>query len=552
MLNTNKFILGILAVLLAFSFASAMNVSTTSLALTVNNGSSSSTSFTITNNETDLISISIGTITGLGTLTTSVSNSSFNLSAGENKTITVNITAPSAQTNNTFYGNLPITSNGSNPSLNLNLTVNAIQVLPTPVITSSNFCKSGNQGNNLSITDFSINNKGEGDDNDWYLMDQVNIDVEVTNNMDKRANNVEAEIGIFSGGEDVTSDFSFEDKRISLGSIGSDNSKTATFTIKSLPVDLNEGSYTIRVKTYISGNENTVCDSTSDSTDVTNPFGEGVIVANEVVGTTVEASAGNVLDQISMDAVNLGSSKEEEVLVNIYNKELGINQNYHLSNLRAGSSELIYFPAIDIPATAISKTYKVDVTTYYNYNDGDTTEADSYDQNSYDDLEDNYNTFSFNIKVINGQTPVDPSRPTLTAKLDNDAVVGKPMNITLSLKNNGAASMATLVSVQDYDSWSTLDSLTPSTLLIAKGDTKTVVLTLVPTKDGQQTFKINVLYDGKTISQDVAVNVAKKTGFLSSVFGEANSTSYLITGIVILVALIVVVLVVKLIKSRKE
>jgi hypothetical protein len=111
--------------------------------------------------------------------------------------------------------------------------------------------------------------------------------------------------------------------------------------------------------------------------------------------------------------------------------------------------------------------------------------------------------------------------------------------------------MAVMLSAQDYDSWSKLESINPSTLLIAKGETKNIVLTLVPTKDGAQAFKVNLLYDGKTLSQDIAVSVSSKKGFLSSVFTQANSTTYLIVGIIILVVLIAIVLVVKLILSRR-
>ncbi len=544
MMNQNKFMIGIFALLLVVSFASAnLLVSSNPIILNATSSSTNSTTFIITNNDS-------ANWTGL-TITSLIGGLSvspgYSVTLSNNTSQTITLTAAGFTSNTS--ANLNITYNNGSSQSQL-VPVN-IKIISTAAAT--NFCDFGNVGSNLSITDFNINNNGEGDDTEWNLLDDLEIEVEVSNNGDNKISDVQVEIAIFSGNTDVTDDFDIEDTKMDLGSIKDDDEEVATFVINKIPADMEEGDYTVKVKTYVKGDENVQCKQDSESIQVTNPFGEGVIVFSGALDNLVEASAGQSVEEVSFDAINLGSSKEDEVLVTIYNKELGIDQTYHLSDLKSGDSEAVYFPLIEIPSNAVSKTYNIQVETYFDYDDGDVTETSSYDQNSYDDLEEDYNTFSFSIKVA-GANPSDVTKPTLAARLTSDSQVGKEMTVEVSVKNNAPSQISTIITANNYDSWAELSSINSSVLTLATAETKTATLTFVPNKAGQQTFELTLVYNGKTMTQPVTVTVAEKSSALSSIFGSSskNMSTYLITGIIILVVLIVVVLVLKAILSKKE
>jgi hypothetical protein len=538
--------LGILAILLVASFASALQVSPNPIVLSATSGMTNSTTFNLTNNElSNWTSLNIIPIIGGVSVSPGYSLS---LPNGSSQLIIVSATGFTSNASTSL--NISY-DNGSFQSqlIPLNITISS-STIPT-----SGFCTYGKQGSNLSISDISINNNGEGEDDEWYYLDDISIDVEVSNNANKRMSDVEVEIGIFKGSDDVTDDFDLEDEKISLGSISEDDEETATFEISNIPVDLDEGDYTIKFKTYVKGDENIVCDEDSETVQVSNPYGEGVIVANGVIGDLIEVTAGQTLNDIVMDVINLGSSKEDEVLVNIYNRELGIDENYHLSDLSPGSddSELISFSGIVIPSIAFSKNYQVEVRTFFEYDDGDVTETSSYDSNSYDDLEDDYNTFYFTLKVVGGEVVIDPNKPILGINYSN-AFVGREMKVELTITNNGLVNINNaLVAISDFESWAQLKPLSNNSVMsIARGQSKTVVLTFIPSEEGQHTFNINLVYDGKTMVKPVSVDVKKQTNVFSSFFENATATTYLIVGIIVLVVLIVLVLVIKAVVSRKE
>jgi len=411
-------------------------------------------------------------------------------------------------------------------------------------VSGEGLCRYGQVGTNLSITDFNINNNGEGEDNDWYYLDDVEIEVEVHNSGDKKISDVYVELAIFSGDTDVTDDFDLEDDKISLGSIKDDDEEIATFIINNVPIkDIEEGEYTVKVKAYIRSNEDSECVQDFESIDVTNPFGEGVIVNGGALNNLLDANAGDSTEA-SFDVTNVGADKEKEVLIVLYNTELGIYEKYNVNDLRAGDSETITFANIEIPETAKSKTYGIMVETYFDYDEGDTSEEFSYDQDSYDDLDDDYNIFTFSIRVAGDDSLTNP---TITAVLNSTAKVNEELIVKISVKSNSAQSNAFVVSADGYSSWADFVALDSSTMTISAQGTGVAVLKLTPTEAGQQTFNVKVLYNGKTIEQPITVTVANAdSGFFGNLSDKlGKTTAYLIVAIIILVIIILLVLIVR-------
>lgn len=544
MVQQSRFMLAFFAIaLLAISFASAsINFTQVSgLPATINNSQTYNIIFNVSTNETDLTLISFAAMPVANSYvwvkpsSILINSTNGTIQVSYSLNISSAITVPETFTFSASNGTMQNSSS---------FTV-AIQNKPvaTPVIVSDNFCKYGEVGSNLSITDFSISNNGEGEDDDWYLIDNVEIDVEVANtNDDWKISDVSVEIAIFSGSTDVTDDFDFDSEKISLGSIKADDEEVATFKITNLPADISEGNYVIKVKAY--ANENKECKDDSDSIQITNPFGEGVIVAGNTIFGMIEANAGESLE-VSFDVINLGTNKEEEVLVTLYNKELGINSKYNLKDLRSGDSEVLSL-LLDIPSGIQSKMYTVDVETFFDYDTGDALEDSSYDANSYDDLEDDYNSFSFRIKAV-GENTIDLTKPIVSAKLNSSAIVGEDLVVSVTFKNNGNTSLSAILAPEEFESWAEL-ATDPATITVGKLDSKTVSFVFKPTKAGQQTFNLNVIYNGKSMDQAVTLSIEDNTSLMSYLKEQLGSTgAYLALGIGILIALILLVIIVKLV-----
>lgn len=525
-------------VLLSIGLTSALQTSSAS-SLQLDKGSSATLTLTLTNNELVNITGVNVTSTPSSGLTFSATPQNSQIINGSSLVITLNYTASSTITAGDYAQTIVVSyNNGTAQQKSISLSVGI----------EAEFCDFGNQGSNLSITDFTIINNGEGEDDDWYLLDDLEIEVEVSNNANKKISDVKVEIAIYSGNEDVTDDFDFEDTEISLGSISDDDEEIATFVIKNVPADIGEGDYTVKVKTYVSGDQDINCKQDSDSIQVSNPFGDGVVVYGGAISALlIEANAGDSLD-ISFDAINLDSDRQDEVLVTIYNKELGINEEYQLSDLRSGKSEAISFPSVNIPANAASKTYRVDVRTYFDYDDGDVLDINSYDSDSENDLEDDYNTFFFNVRVAGINTGLSP---TISAKLNSTAILGQNLVVEATIKNNGNQRTTFILSADGYDSWATLSGMSQSTLTLNGQESRTMLITFSPTKAGQQTFNIKAIYDGKTQDQPITVNI-KSNGsnfFANAISNYGAITVWLITAIVALVILILLIVVIKLIVS---
>jgi hypothetical protein len=528
MLNTNKFILGILTVLLAISFASAVQFNVGNVSSSIEQGSSKSFSFLINNSGQDNVSSSLivrGNTTGL---TISGLPSALNISNGSTSTVSFSISAAS-NTAFDFIRNFNLEYNGSSLPVYINVT----QSNENKII--AELCGNDYTSSNISIGDV---DDGNNFDDDWRIADNIELTIsDIKNNADDDYK-FDVSVYFYKGAVDSSSDVAVDTDELELDNLKINEGKRedAVFNFK---VDGKaDGNYDLWVKV---DNKETGCyaKKIKSSVSIDQESGEYPIITDVTRLSSESLSCGDSVD-LEVEVTNIGDKDSDLAKVVLVNKELGLNMYKEINGLDYGDSEVVLFSFI-VPANAVQKVHLLDLYTEFDYDDN----KDVYDETSDSDYD-----YTYKLNLV-GSNCIDPTRPTLTAKLDNDAIAGKPMNITVSIKNNGASSMAVMLSAQDYDSWSKLESINPSTLLIAKGETKNIVLTLVPTKDGAQAFKVNLLYDGKTLSQDIAVSVSSKKGFLSSVFTQANSTTYLIVGIIILVVLIAIVLVVKLILSRR-
>lgn len=580
MIKNTSTTLGILAVLLlSFAMASAaVDFYPENLTGSVEQGKTFEMKFKIynKNSNTDLTEV-IYTTENLisGTNELSASQTLDNLpSTIENKTntteITYSVTIPSNQTTGKYEGNLTIkgkyTAGYLYYKLPISITITAPSSVPgcidpeannynseateddgscTYDTAEYNFCEINGKVGDLEIVDVEFTNLGEGEDDDWFLLDEIEIEVEIENtHSTENVRDVLVEIKILDEDDnDVTRDFEFDNEEIDLNTVKDGDSEYATFKISELPADIESGRYKLYIKAYSEDDEESQCVAEATSRyldeelyqkiDTTREEDPAVIIKEDTL--KISASCGDKNIELPLSIYNLGSDKEEKVLVTLRNSALGLDEKIIIDDIRSGKRKEITF-FFNLPAKLSRATYNLDITTYYDYDD-DEDELDefSYSENSNDDLD---KDFSIRLEVLSCKSLA----PTIDANLGSEAIVGTELIIkTIIVNNDEATNFA--ISVSDFESWAKLISISPQTTLIGKGESTEVLVTLEPTSEGAHSFKIRTIVDGEIHDQQVSVNIEEEQGLFTNM---NNTIFYMIAGIAALLALIFLVLIVKI------
>lgn len=439
-------------------------------------------------------------------------------------------------------------TNSSATNYNPSATVDDGSCTYTPISTF-NFCEYGKKGT-LEISDFEMSNFGNGDDDEWDLLDKIEFLVEVENtDSDDDVNDVMVEIMILDeNGNDVTKDFDLDDEKIDLGRIKEDSVEEALFIIPEVPADMEDGDYRVYIKAYSDGDEDLQCVAESDAFDnddsdyyvkasVDSSYSSAVVVKKDLA--PISASCGEKSVELTFDVYNLGSSKEDKVLVNLYDKELGINEYEVIDGLRAGKRKSVTF-TFNVPEELSQSKYNLDIYTYFDYDsDMDETDVLAYGENSYEDLEEDYYV---RLDILGCKSPA----PSISASLSSEARVGEELVITSSITNNGDENDF-VISLSGLEGWADLISITPQTLSVDKDGSGNVIIKLMPTKEGFQSFKVNALVDGENYDRSVSVNISGKEGLFA---GINNTILYTGIGIVVLLVLIFLTLIIRV--SRRS
>jgi hypothetical protein len=404
----------------------------------------------------------------------------------------------------------------------------------------------------LEITDFDVNNKGAGKDDEWQYLDELEITVDVKNtNHDDSLRDIEVKIVILDnkmeeGGNDVTNDFDIKDEVITtIGKLKHRDKESVVFKIDELPSDLDDGTYYAYVMAYEDGNEDNQCASKSSKLDSDKYFKftvesvdyEDSIIAKPSNQEQINTYCGQKNLEISIPIYNLGSDREDKVLVNLYNSELKIDEYVIIEDLKDGDKELATFN-INIPTKLTKEKYKLETIVSFDWDD-DKEENDplSYDEETTDK--------SIVLNIL-GCKAVAPS---ITATLESKKQIGENLIIKTTIKNNGNE-QEFLVAPTGYDTWADLVSVTPGKSTIASGSTQEVIIILTPKKAGPQTFTIQTIANGETYNQPISVKIAEKPGMFQ--FEMINTTLYLLAGIAVLLILIFLVIIIKLSKRSRK
>jgi len=556
MAKNTLFNIGVLAVLL--------------LSFTVVSAATSENNVSIILDKTSISNVSVGNIYSIEATIENLNDTGFyvefrttnwdswdaakNVAAGTNEDFTGVFTVPSSKpASRGAYADIYNASNHSQLLFTLSRTISLTYTSSTPDPTSSDYkyCDdfSGEHGH-LEIVEFDVINNGKGDDTEWEYLDEIEIEVTVENTGNDNINNVMVEIKILDEDDNTITKrkMNLNDDSIDLGRIKDDDEETAIFKINEVPIDLENGDYRIYVRAYEDGNEEEECTSTSsDFTNDDETYFEFEIVQND--GSTVivkenleniQASCGDKDIEVRVMVYNTGDNDEDKVLVMLENYKLGISEKYIIDNLRdKKGKEAVFY--ITIPDKVDKSFAELDIYTYYDYDD-DEDELDelvAYGESS----EEEGDGFSIGLEILSCQTP---SKTTIAINLESETVIGEQVVIKAIITNEGEDSNF-VISTSGLESWAESITISPLTASINKGESTEATITFVPTRTGEQTFKINTISNGQTTSQSAVINIKEKPSILS---GISNTMLYIIAGIALILILIFLILIVKV--SRRQ
>ena len=418
----------------------------------------------------------------------------------------------------------------------------SVNILESPEM---NFCLydggvSGNPGDlAINIKDITVKN-GFGEDEEWLLFDEIEVDIEIENEGDYDIDDISIEWGLYNPSSNEWAIEIDEVDEINLKD-GDDATITLTFRIDDdLDVDLDEleGNYRLYVKATgeVDDDENPkTCVSDSESVSIE---GESNFVILTDIQYPESISCGSDV-QIIADIWNIGDKDQEDIYIILYNSELGINEKIEIGDIdKFEDKKLDVF--LKIPSDVEEKIYFLEMRIY--------DEDDDIYENDFDD---DPAVFSIFLNVVD--CIVQPDL-LISATLESDAKAGEDLVIRVVLTNTAKTAKTFTLDISGHENWARILE-SPETILINGGDFEEAYIKFNVNKgiSGTNTFSIRVYSDSELLAtQPCSVNIEPR-GFLGITgFPVLEGDAYLWGLGILNIILVVVIIIVAIRIARKK
>lgn len=420
-------------------------------------------------------------------------------------------------------------------------------VTKTIPFASSTFCESvKNKGNlNLNIEDITVTD-GFGDDDEWFAFDTVEVEVTVENNGNEDVQDITIEWGLYNTkSKDWTIEIDDEDEI----DVDEDDEETITFSftldddLDENLEDLEDGDYVLYVRatgeisdgTY-EGNDTCSSESSTASLTVEKNF---VVLSNIEVPTVVQCGSEVT---ISGDVWNVGSKDQNDVTVEIYSKELGLDEIVEIGDIDSFESSDLEF-TFELGGDIEEKVYPITFTVYDEDND-------AYENNNNDE-----STSSVKL-TVQGSCAADIPDATVSAYLESGGKAGEQLVVKATITNTGEESAYYSINLAGYADWASAVSIDKNLVTLDAGDSEDVLITFDVDKDaaGTSLFNIEVLSDNElVVSQPVQLDITAKKGFniTGNLFSSFGDNKY-IWGIGILNLILIVLIIVIAVRIARK
>lgn len=527
------FLLTVFLSLVMVSAATTFSLSTSTVELSK---ATNSATFIVSTTSTTPVTVNIPTLGVLSDgnghyLNLNADKSSVTVSNGNPATVNVSYTLPAGT-------NLDDLALGTvSKTVTLVDAGNATETANLAVQFKSEYCSAGNTGDlDIDRIDFT-NNGAFGDDDEWYLLEEIEVEVRVKNRGNEDIDDVVVEWGLYNKD---TKDFVFEEEEDNID-IDEGERETWTFILTLDPDDFdeddNEDDFIFYVKAYSDDlDEENECNSKTEAIKIKRDK-HFVVVDNVVLTDLVPCDE---FLQGSFELWNIGNNDEEDVSVVITNVELGIAEKIEIGDIDILENKKITFD-VRVPKDAEERTYELEIVVYDEDNDPFENEND-----------DEARFITQNFRVEGNCIGEEPKQGavSITAELDPEtpsAVAGKRVVIRATLENTGDTAGAYTVSVFGNSAWSNLDSVTPSTLTLNIGESRVVdiVLTVDSDAEGENMLTIKASpTDGSTPTEkQVSLQVKAEAEPELDEVGEHFKNNWFIYVIIIINIILIIAII---------
>ena len=519
---------------------------------------------------TTLVSAAI-TITSIPTLSTSqgVHNSPITITSNEVETLSFTLTPSTITDSNgdSITFTLSSSSNdfgGANPTsrgLTISYTVPAafdfefgedysIDLLVSGTVSPSktqklsfetpSFCSSVGNSGDLRVTIEDISATGFApEDNEWYPLDEVEIEVQIENSGDEDIENIEIEWVLLDSSGNQVMDGDESDVDVDEGD---EETIIITFNVDPDELDSDEDYVfhvrgTGEIKDGVNKGDDTC---SSDSEDIKIIMENDFVVLDDIQFTPETVQCNSPL-QVRADVWNIGEDDQDDVYVIIENTQLRINEKVEIGDINALDSETLS-ATFNIPSNAQEGNYDFQLTVY------------DKDEDIYENSEDDESRFKHSI-TISGCNVIPENTVSVAASLVSSSVrAGSSVIVKAVITNTGSALTTYEVRASEYDSWGSLSSVEPNLVALGGSESKEVLLTFDINENvsGDQEFTIEVLADGKLIESSPFEITVQKSGFggiTGNVIGGDNWYLWGIGALNVILVIIIIIVAIRIARS---
>jgi len=488
--------------------------------------------------------------TSLGTISIPDSNS-LNGSEDESQTITGTISGIQDQGGQTV--NVVInasTTDGSYDSLSFSTDITNVEPNEPEEITECSLI--GNLGGNLDIKidDITVT-KGFGDDEEyWYPLDTIELEIEVENNGNEEIQNIEVGWGIYDKEEkdwiidEEENDFDLDEDEEEV--------VTVEFTLEDADdyEDIDElVLYVWAIGEDEEFDDNDTCISTSETIDITN--NDDFVVIDDLQITPEPASCGSTVD-VTADLWNVGDNEQEDVKIRAKIRDLDYDEEIMIGDINEFDSEKLNMN-FEIPEDAEEKTYALVLEVFDEDDDiFETDEEEDEARFTYTfDVQGNCQADGSDGQDGQGEMP----NVVISANLVSGGNAGEQLVISSDITNTATEKNIYAISAEGYESWAQLESAIPGVVNLETGDSEEVVFKFNVDKEvsGEKTFNIVVTgQNQESIKQPVQVSITEdknRTGFFEDGLDQNTIILILVVLIAVVVILIIIVLIMRAVKK---
>ena len=407
----------------------------------------------------------------------------------------------------------------------------------------SGFCNAGivGQSYKLNIKKVDIKNAGYGEeDNEWYPLDNVEIELRIENNGNDDIDDVTIGACLYDiNNDDCVMDEDDMDLSDNGFRIKDGDEEKVFFNFKVDPDLLSEEiDYTLYIKVYDDDlGEEVLCTEETEGITVTKDK-HFVVLGN--IETPDSVSCGETVD-ITADVWNIGEEDEDDVYIKIFSKELGIDSRVDIGTVDTLEKEDMVF-GLKVPNGADERSYNLGFTVYDE--DDDIFENDNEDKSE----------FVHALKVEGSCVKPITKDASISASLTTDDVrAGEEVTIKATITNTAGEETDYSIGVEGYEFFSVVQSINPSAITLQPGSSQDVLITLKLNKDaaGEQVFNIKSLFDSQEVRQRVSLTVPAGSSITGGAIGSAIRENWFVWVIVLInIILIVAIIIVAARMSR--